>query len=90
MSTGTSDRIEEAKKLVRRHVNQSYALNSKWVTIEDIKVLWDATLGQDWMVFLSVAQLEDRRYSVMYSSDAKDTIIDSYTMVNGASVLDEE
>lgn len=74
--------IQDATFLVRRHINMSFTLSPEgWVLPEDVTVIWSAQLHDDWRVFMSVSQLDEKCYLVWYDSDTRETIIDTYTVV---------
>ncbi len=82
--------IREAQKMIRRYINMSLSLSDSWLVTDDVKVLWVAEVGRDWLVFMSVSPLDGKRYSVRYDSAEKTTLIDTYTVVGKTEVLDEE
>jgi hypothetical protein len=83
--------IVEAKRLIRRYLNTNgFRPASRWATIGDIVVVWTSKNMSDWLVFMSVPQLEDKRFSVTYNSALDSLLINTYTVDGYTEILDEE
>lgn len=82
--TEVEDYVEQAKKVVRRYVNETYTMTPDgWVTLDDITVVWKARIVKDWKVFMSVSQLDDHYYLVSCDWETKEPMLNLYLRVDG-------
>jgi Family of unknown function (DUF6275) len=83
--------VIEAKKLIRRYLNaKGFRPPTRWATMDDIVVVWTSRNLNDWLVFMSVPQLADKRFSVTFNSIMNELLINTYTVDGYTEILDEE
>jgi len=83
--------IRRAKSLVRHYANMDYCLSPEgWVTLDKIEILWYAQIFKDWMAFVHIPDLDEKRcYLVSYNADKQKTVIDIFEFKEGVVNTDE-
>lgn len=77
----TLDFIDEAKKLIRRHVNVTHSRTPDgWVILEDIEILWVVWDPNGWQVVVSVPRLDDKLYQASYNEHDHQTRVNAYSI----------
>lgn len=82
---------EKAKQIIVNYFNERVEkTDGKFITIDDVYVVWFCKTLQNWKALLSTNVSDGMYYEVTYNGDKEETYLDAYKKWENVRIPDEK